>query len=34
MLDIFDQVFVEKTPELAAQQDELAAYLASFEGAH
>jgi pyruvate dehydrogenase E1 component alpha subunit len=34
VLDIFDQVYVEKTPELAAQQDELAAYLASFEGAH
>jgi len=34
ILDIFDQVYVEKTPELAAQQDELAAYQASFEGAH
>src|SRR6476659_9661719 len=34
VLDIFDQVYVEKTPELAAQQDELAGYLASFEGAH
>jgi 2-oxoisovalerate dehydrogenase E1 component alpha subunit len=34
VLDIFDQVYVEKTPELAAQQSELAAYLASFEGAH
>jgi 2-oxoisovalerate dehydrogenase E1 component subunit alpha len=34
VLDIFDQVYVDKTPELAAQQSELAAYLASFEGAH
>ena len=34
ILDIFDQVYVEKTPELAAQQDQLAAYLSSFEGAH
>jgi 2-oxoisovalerate dehydrogenase E1 component alpha subunit len=34
ILDIFDQVYVEKTPELTAQQDELAAYLSSFEGAH
>ncbi len=34
VLDMFDQVFVEQTPELAAQRDELAAYLSSFEGAH
>jgi 2-oxoisovalerate dehydrogenase E1 component subunit alpha len=34
VLDIFDQVYVENTPELAAQHDELAAYLSSFEGAH
>jgi 2-oxoisovalerate dehydrogenase E1 component alpha subunit len=34
VLDIFDQVFVEQTPELAAQKDQFAAYLASFEGAH
>lgn len=30
-LDIFDQVYVEQTDELAAQKDELAAYLASFD---
>ena len=34
VLDIFDQVFVEQTPELAAQRDQFAAYLSSFEGAH
>jgi pyruvate dehydrogenase E1 component alpha subunit len=34
ILDIFDQVYAEQTPELAAQQAEVAAYLASFEGAH
>jgi 2-oxoisovalerate dehydrogenase E1 component subunit alpha len=34
VLSLFDQVFVDKTPELAAQKDELASYLASFEGAH
>ncbi len=34
VLDVFDQVFVEQTPELAAQRDELAGYLSSFEGAH
>ncbi len=33
-LSIFDQVFVEQTPELAAQKEQFAAYLASFEGAH
>jgi len=32
--DIFDLVYAEQTPELAAQQEELTAYLASFEGAH
>jgi 2-oxoisovalerate dehydrogenase E1 component subunit alpha len=34
ILDIFDQVYAEQTPELAAQQAEVSAYLASFEGAH
>jgi len=34
VLDVFDQVYVEQTPELAGQRDEFAAYLASFEGAH
>lgn len=29
--DLFDEVFVETTPELAAQRDEYAAYWASFE---
>jgi 2-oxoisovalerate dehydrogenase E1 component alpha subunit len=33
-LSIFDQVYVEQTPELAAQKEQFAAYLASFEGAH
>ncbi|HLU40931.1 MAG TPA: pyruvate dehydrogenase (acetyl-transferring) E1 component subunit alpha, partial [Microthrixaceae bacterium] len=28
---IFDLVYAEQTPELAAQRDEFAAYLASFE---
>lgn len=32
-LSIFDQVYAEQTEELAAQRDEFAAYLASFEGA-
>jgi len=31
-LSIFDQVYVEQTPELAEQRDGYAAYLASFEG--
>jgi pyruvate dehydrogenase E1 component alpha subunit len=31
-LSIFDQVYSEITPELAAQRDEFAAYLDSFEG--
>ncbi len=31
VLDIFDQVYEETTPELAAQRDGLAAYLASFD---
>ncbi len=30
-LDIFDQVYEERTPELAAQREGLAAYLASFD---
>jgi 2-oxoisovalerate dehydrogenase E1 component alpha subunit len=34
ILDIFDQVYVDQTPELAAQKAEYAAYLSSFEGAH
>jgi 2-oxoisovalerate dehydrogenase E1 component subunit alpha len=33
-LDLFDCVYAEQTPELAAQKSELADYLASFEGAH
>jgi 2-oxoisovalerate dehydrogenase E1 component alpha subunit len=33
-LDIFDQVYVDQTDELAEQRDTFAAYLASFEGAH
>ena len=33
-LDIFDRVFAETTPELVAQREGFAAYLASFEGAH
>jgi pyruvate dehydrogenase E1 component alpha subunit len=33
-LDIFDQVYVEQTDELAEQRDGFAAYLESFEGAH
>ena len=33
VLDIFDQVYAEQTPELARQRDEYAAYLASFEDA-
>jgi 2-oxoisovalerate dehydrogenase E1 component alpha subunit len=32
-LDIFDQVYVEQTDELAEQRDGFAAYLESFEGA-
>ena len=34
VLDIFDQVYVEQTPELAEQRDGFAAYLETFEGAH
>jgi pyruvate dehydrogenase E1 component alpha subunit len=34
LLDVFDNVYAETTPELVAQRDELAAYLESFEGAH
>jgi 2-oxoisovalerate dehydrogenase E1 component alpha subunit len=33
VLDLFDQVYAEQTPELAAQQAGFAAYLQSFEGA-
>jgi pyruvate dehydrogenase E1 component alpha subunit len=33
-LSIFDNVYVEQTPELAEQKEQFAAYLASFEGAH
>ncbi|MGH3356386.1 MAG: pyruvate dehydrogenase (acetyl-transferring) E1 component subunit alpha [Nocardioidaceae bacterium] len=33
-LDIFDQVYVEQTPELVTQKEQFATYLASFEGAH
>ncbi|HEY3005188.1 MAG TPA: thiamine pyrophosphate-dependent enzyme, partial [Kribbellaceae bacterium] len=31
---IFDHVYVEKTPQLAEQQAQFAAYAASFEGSH
>jgi pyruvate dehydrogenase E1 component alpha subunit len=33
-LSVFDNVYVDQTPELAAQKEAYAAYLASFEGAH
>ena len=33
-LDQFGYVFSEMTDEIAAQRDEFAAYLASFEGSH
>jgi 2-oxoisovalerate dehydrogenase E1 component alpha subunit len=33
-LSVFDNVYVDQTPELAAQKEAFAAYLASFEGAH
>jgi 2-oxoisovalerate dehydrogenase E1 component alpha subunit len=33
-LSVFDHVYVDQTPELAAQKEAYAAYLASFEGAH
>ncbi len=33
-LDIFDQVYVETTPELQIQREQFAAYLSSFEDAH
>ncbi|GAB2729565.1 pyruvate dehydrogenase (acetyl-transferring) E1 component subunit alpha [Nocardioides pakistanensis] len=33
-LSVFDHVYVEQTPELAAQREAYAAYLDSFEGAH
>ena len=32
--NMFDVVYAEQTPPLAAQRDEFAAYLASFEGSH
>ncbi|MGZ4579726.1 MAG: thiamine pyrophosphate-dependent enzyme, partial [Nocardioidaceae bacterium] len=34
ILDIFDYVYAEQTPELAAQKADFSDYLASFEGAH
>ena len=34
VLEIFDQVYAEQTPELAEQKEKYAAYLDSFEGAH
>jgi pyruvate dehydrogenase E1 component alpha subunit len=34
LLDMFDNVYVEQTGELAAEKAEMAAYLATFEGAH
>ncbi len=34
VLDIFDLVYAEQTPELAEQKEQYAAYLNSFEGAH
>ncbi len=34
ILDVFDYVYAEQTPELAAQKAEYAAYLDSFEGVH
>jgi pyruvate dehydrogenase E1 component alpha subunit len=34
VLSIFDQVYAEGSPELDAQRDGFAAYLATFEGAH
>ena len=33
-MDQFGYVFSEMTDEIAAQRDEFAAYLASFEGSH
>jgi hypothetical protein len=33
ILDIFEQVYEEITPELASQRDTMAAYLATFEDA-
>ncbi len=33
-LSVFDHVYVDQTPELAAQKEAYAAYLDSFEGAH
>jgi 2-oxoisovalerate dehydrogenase E1 component alpha subunit len=34
ILEIFDNVYAEQTPELTAQRDTFAAYLETFEGAH
>jgi len=34
VLEIFDRVYAEQTPELAEQKEQYAAYLDSFEGAH
>jgi len=34
VLEIFDQVYADQTPELAEQKEQYAAYLSSFEGAH
>ncbi len=34
VLEIFDLVYAEQTPELAEQKEQYAAYLDSFEGAH
>jgi 2-oxoisovalerate dehydrogenase E1 component alpha subunit len=34
LTDVFDYVYVEKTPQLAEQQEQFAAYAASFEGSH
>jgi pyruvate dehydrogenase E1 component alpha subunit len=33
-LSVFDNVYVEQTPELAEQREQFAAYLSSFEGGH
>ncbi len=34
LTDMFDHVYVEKTPQLEQQQEQFAAYAASFEGSH
>lgn len=33
-LDMFDQVYEDESPELAAEREQFAGYLSSFEGAH